>query len=55
MWNFLRGGATVIPGGTFIPESRVRNRTGRWNGNLKGIDETSLKLRPRQFKISSDT
>ena len=23
MWNFLRGGATVIPRGTFIPESRV--------------------------------
>ena len=23
MWNFLRGGATVIPGATFIPESRV--------------------------------
>mgnify|MGYP005682461235 CR=1 FL=1 len=23
MWKFLRGGATVIPGATFIPESRV--------------------------------
>ena len=23
MLNFLRGGATVIPGGTFIPEARV--------------------------------
>ena len=23
MWKFLRGGATIIPGGTFIPESRV--------------------------------
>ena len=23
MWKFLRGGATVIPGGTSIPESRV--------------------------------
>ena len=23
MWNFFRGGATVIPGATFIPESRV--------------------------------
>ena len=23
MWTFLRGGATVIPGATFIPESRV--------------------------------
>ena len=23
MWKILRGGATVIPGGTFIPESRV--------------------------------
>jgi hypothetical protein len=23
MWIFLRGGATVIPGGTFIPEARV--------------------------------
>ena len=23
MWKFLGGGATVIPGGTFIPESRV--------------------------------
>ena len=23
MWKFLRGGATVISGGTFIPESRV--------------------------------
>ena len=23
MWNFLRGGATVIQGATFIPESRV--------------------------------
>ena len=24
MWKFLRGGATVIPGGTFIPEARVQ-------------------------------
>ena len=24
MWKFLRGEATVIPGATFIPESRVR-------------------------------
>ena len=23
MWKFLRGGATVIPGAMFIPESRV--------------------------------
>ena len=23
MWKFLRGGATVIPGASFIPESRV--------------------------------
>ena len=23
MWKFLRGGATVIPEATFIPESRV--------------------------------
>ena len=23
MWKFLGGGATVIPGATFIPESRV--------------------------------
>ena len=23
MWKFLRGGATAIPGATFIPESRV--------------------------------
>ena len=23
MWKFLRGGATVIPGATFIPDSRV--------------------------------
>ena len=23
MWKFLRGGATIIPGATFIPESRV--------------------------------
>ena len=23
MWKILRGGATVIPGATFIPESRV--------------------------------
>ena len=23
MWKFLGGGATVIPAGTFIPESRV--------------------------------
>ena len=23
MWKFLRGGATLIPGATFIPESRV--------------------------------
>ena len=26
MWKSLRGGATVIPGATFIPESRV----GMW-------------------------
>jgi hypothetical protein len=25
MWKFLRGGATVIPGAMFIPESRVTN------------------------------
>ena len=24
MWKFLREGATVIPGATFIPESRVQ-------------------------------
>ena len=23
MWKFLRGGATVIPGATFIPESSI--------------------------------
>ena len=26
MYEFLRGGATVIPGAMFIPESRVRNQ-----------------------------
>ena len=25
MWKFLRGGATVIPGATFIPQSRVKS------------------------------
>ena len=24
MWKILRGGATAIPGATFIPESRVQ-------------------------------
>ena len=27
MWKFLRGGATFIPGGTSIPESRVNDST----------------------------
>ena len=26
MWKFLKGGATVIPGATFIPESRVNEK-----------------------------
>ena len=29
MWKFLRGGATVIPWGTFIPESRVAPKMGQ--------------------------
>ena len=29
MWKFLRGGATVIQGATFIPESRVARVLGR--------------------------
>ena len=33
MWKILRGGATVIPGATFIPESRVWRQTR--NSNLK--------------------
>ena len=35
MWKFLRGGATVIPGATFIPESRVgisKGSTMSWGG-----------------------
>ena len=31
MWNFLRGGATVIPGATFIPESRVKKNVRLWS------------------------
>ena len=30
MWNFLRGGATVIPWATFIPESRVLRTKPNW-------------------------
>ena len=39
MQKFLRGGATVISGGTFIPESRVAKRMPKlelnWYINLK--------------------
>ena len=37
MWKFLRGGATVIPGATFIPESRVINNYVDDNDNSHGL------------------
>ena len=40
MWKFLRGGATLIPGATFIPESRVHTMI---------ISECTNMLKP--FKI----
>ena len=37
MWKFLRGGATVIPGATFIPESRVGGHMTRPLGWLSAL------------------
>ena len=42
MWNFLRGGATVIPGGTFIPEARVQ--AAAYNGERTVIKSGYLKF-----------
>ena len=49
MWKFLRGGAVVIPGTTFIPESRVRDTSFQTTylftfGIVSTIVPTWLKL-----------
>ena len=41
MWKFIKGGATVIPGATSIPESRVHSL----------LEPTSLSISGKSFHL----
>ena len=44
MWKFLRGGATLIPGATFIPESRVGTFSTNSLSTIPGIVRFQIVL-----------
>ena len=52
MWKILRGGATVIPGATFIPESRVHGSTQYVQGAQLWLAK-SFYMSPAVISISA--